>query len=368
MKNYVRFLLTVMAAMSFFVSPAGAEGKAYGGLMGFTPWPYDLTMESVRDTYAFLHENGNIISHHLDNGVPWDPALKDSKFPNHLINDWEGRRDRTKAHMKILLSVNPLNIMRDGLALDWTNEGDNKPLTKNWADKSFSDPDVINAYTNYVMRAVVFFDPDFLAIGIESNILITKLPEKWNDYLVLNKRVYETVKAKYPDLPVFSTVQYEHFRGIENESKQHLKLQQPGVEALMRHSDMMVLSTYKYGFVHPNKVSHDYFDAALSYGKPMAIAETGAMSKTTIVMGLPLIASEANQKEFVNMILEQAERHNFVFVIHWLSMDFDAMLSKFPREYAGLAKAWVHSGLLDKKKNKKPAYYLWREHFDAQKK
>ncbi len=364
MKKYVSIVSAGLFFLMCLGSEAVAQDKHYDGLMGFTPWPYDLTTQAVIDTYRFIHENGNMISHHLDNGVPWDAALNDDDLPQTIINDWSGRLERTDDEMKILLSMTPLNIMRDGLALGWTVEGDNRPLAPKWKNKKLSDPAVIKAYTNYVLRGVEFFKPDFLAIGIEANILVSLAPEKWDDYLSLNRQVYVAVKEKYPDLPIFSTVQYEHYRGIENVSKNNLAKQKPGVAALMKHSDMLVLSTYKYGFVHPNEIRDDYFDELLEYNKPMAIAETGAMSKTTIVMGLPLISSETNQKEFVRMILEQAAEHDFVFVIHWLTMDFDKMLPKFPKEYRSLAKAWVHSGLLDQNKKKKPAYRVWREHFE----
>ncbi|PCI55268.1 MAG: hypothetical protein COB36_06495 [Alphaproteobacteria bacterium] len=356
-----RAIVCVMLLLISVSTGFAQSKKLYSGYMGFTPWPYDLTIEAVEDTYDFIHQNATIISHHFDNGISWDAALNNTPFPAHLKTDWQGRLDKTR-NMKVFLSLTPINFSRDGLALNWAEQSDNQPLPEVWRDMAFDDPETVKAYTNYVLRSVAFFKPDFLAIGVEVNVLISNAPQKWDAYLALNQSVYKAVKARHPDLPVFSTVQYEHFRGIEAVSKNNLELQKPAVTALMKHSDMLVLSTYKYGFIHPNKITDTYFDEMLSYKKPMAIAETGAMSKTTFVAGIPLFASENNQKAFVSMILSQAAKHNFVFVVHWLPIDFDAMLSKLPKEYSEIAKAWVHSGLVDKKMNKKPAYDVWQKH------
>lgn len=326
--------------------------------MGFTPWPYDLTDEAVEKTYGFIHSNATVIAHHLDGGVPWEVALNNLEFPKPLLEDWERRKNHTGT-MKVFLSMTPVNFSRDGLASDWTEKGDNQPLPPKWAQKSFDDQEAIQAYTSYVLRTVEYFQPSYLAIGIEANVIISKAPEKWPAYLKMNQKVYEAVKQRYPNLPVFTTVQYEHLRGIEGESKENLSLQKPGVSDLMKHSDILALSTYKYGFVHPNKITDAYFNEALSYNKPLAIAEMGAMSQTTFVMGMPLFASEKNQKEFMEMILSQAEKHNFLFVVNWLAIDFDEMLDKLPKEFAGLAKAWVHTGMLDKDFERKPAYEVW---------
>jgi|TARA_R110002124_G_scaffold38085_1_gene121027 hypothetical protein len=49
-----------------------------------------------------------------------------------------------------------------------------------------------------------------------------------------------------------------------------------------------------------------------------------------------------------------------------VTIDFDAMLSKLPKEVRGIAKAWVHTGLLNKKKKSKPAFEVWRSYLGKQ--
>jgi len=44
-------------------------------LMGFTPWPWDTEWAALQDTYDFINTNADIISHHIEEGVPWTEAL-----------------------------------------------------------------------------------------------------------------------------------------------------------------------------------------------------------------------------------------------------------------------------------------------------
>lgn len=364
-RTFSLLLLLCLALLALNSYGQDRENAAYAGDIGFTPWPYDLTEQAVNETYSFINENASMISHHFDGGVPWVEALEKEELPDHLQSEWAKRRANTDAHLKIFLSLTPLNFDRDALAPYWGDSSENLPLPKNWASKALDDMDVIDAYAYYALKAVEYFKPDYLAIGIEANIMITKNHKKWDAYLALNQAVYEIIKNKYPALPVFSTIQYEHYRGIEDAAKENHHLQNAAVKALMKHSDILGLSTYQYGFLHPNKIDDAYFDAALKFNKPIAIAEAGAMSKTTMVMGMPLLSSKKNQLQFWEMIFDHAQKHRFKFVINWVPIDFDPMLPKLPKNMREIAKAWVHTGMLTHKKIEKPAFKLWKKHLKA---
>lgn len=72
--------------------------------------------------------------------------------------------------------------------------------------------DVKRAYLNYVQTAIAHFDPQYLLIGIEGNIMISRSPDLWTDYLDLHTYVYTNIRRDHPDLPIFAIVQYEHLR------------------------------------------------------------------------------------------------------------------------------------------------------------
>ena len=220
-------MITIMLSIPVGCSHAQADVKAeqniqdiqdksyncsliYTGDIGFSPWPYDLTEQAVNKTYDFINNNATIIAHHLDGGVPWNEALAGSEFPSHLKQDWNRRISMTGPHLKTFLSITPLSFDRDSLALNWGETADNQPLPAKWKSKNLNDPDVKKAFTTYALMAVDHFKPEYLAIGIESNIIITKDPSMWPEYLDLHRHVYSAVKQRHPNLPVFATVQYEH--------------------------------------------------------------------------------------------------------------------------------------------------------------
>jgi len=358
-------MLRLLILLSTLVTPAFAQSACENGAipskLGFSPWPPDLTIAAIERGYDFIAKNGTIIAHHLDNGIPWDAALNGTNYPQHLLDDWDYRLSQTQADMDIFLSISPMSDDRSSLAPYWGDGGGNLPLPANWQGRTFDDPDVIAAFTNYALAAVERFQPEYMAIGIESNNLISNAPERWPAYLRLNAAVYGAVKAKHPNLPVFSTVQYEHLRGIEDDSMANAALQIPAVTELMRHSDMLVLSTYRYGFLHPNPPTPEYFDIAQSFGKPIAIGESGAMSKTIFLGAMPLPASKSSQLEFVDMILQNAETLNFAFVINWVNIDFDGTLNALPKEVRAFAKPWVYTGLETFAGKPKPALAIWRK-------
>lgn len=333
--------------------------------MGFTPWPSDLTAAGVDRTYAFIHEHANLMAHHFDGGIPWDEALDGAPFPKHLRDDWTTRKSRTPKHFKTFVAVAPLDFDRTDLALAWTDAGDNEPLSPSWSGKPLNHPDVKRAYLNYVERVIAYFQPDYLAIGIEANIMVSKSPAAWDSYLDLNEHTYRAIKINHPGLPVFTTVQYEHLRGIEDESKRNADMQIAAVTALMRHSDLMALSTYKFGDFHPNPMYSDYFEVAETFDKPIAIAEFGAMSAPVKIFGTRLPADEAGQARFVAGVLDYAVQNQVPFIVNWVAVDFDPMIKKLPSPMDEIAKAWVHNGLQDANGDAKTALGVWTSYLAA---
>jgi len=319
-----------------------------------------LTLPAIDRAYQFIADHGDIILYHFDNGIPWEEALNAAPYPKHVTDDWADRLQRTDDNMPIILAITPMNSARDGLAPYWSNRGDNRRLPRKWRRKDFNDPDVITAYSHYALEMVAQFDPAYLAIGIESNLLVSFAPEKWDAYLELNAAVYVAVKQAHPDLPVFSSVQYEHLRGIDDDAKPNLALQAPAVTQLLNHSDLLGLSTYRYGFFHPNPPNDGYFDIALSFGKPVAITESGALSQGIVAFGTALPSDENLQLEFISMLLEQAQEHNFPFVINWVNVDFDGTLDKLPSNLRDLATIWVYTGLETFDGRAKPVLEVWQ--------
>ncbi|MDZ7784553.1 MAG: hypothetical protein U5K56_16980 [Halioglobus sp.] len=58
-------------------------GPTRGFQMGFTPWPFDSTITALNTTDDLIEENGDLVAHHLKQGIPWQEALTGSTYPAH---------------------------------------------------------------------------------------------------------------------------------------------------------------------------------------------------------------------------------------------------------------------------------------------
>src|SRR5262245_23803484 len=178
----------------------GPEAKVSGRRsfrMGFTGFVHDLTPEAVAASRKFVRENGDIIAHHLE-GVPWAESLGNLPFSKAALEEWEGKKSATPAAGKVYLAISP-------------GRGDLKPGEKclpfpeELRGKAYDHPLVKQAYLSYCLRAMEFFRPDYLCIGIEVNEIYGAGPEKWAAYLELHRHVYQEIKKRRPELPVFAS-------------------------------------------------------------------------------------------------------------------------------------------------------------------
>jgi len=165
--------------------------------MGFTGFVYDTTLEAVTASRKFVRENGDILAHHIE-GVPWAEALNDRPLPKAMLDEWNGKKTATPPQGQVYLAISPgrgeLKIAEKA-----------SPLPKELAGKGYDDPLVMKTYLNYCRRAIEFFDPDYLSIGIEVNEIHDAGSKKWQAYATLHKYVYKELKKDHPDLPIFAS-------------------------------------------------------------------------------------------------------------------------------------------------------------------
>ena len=325
--------------------------------MGFTTWPVDATLEGVEATYAFINKHADITAVHLDGGVPWQEMLDKKAFPKHILDDFQLIRSFRSMAKPLYVATTPLNLGRTGLA-EYRDTAENQPLPEAWQGLSLNNPKVKQAYLTYLQGVVEQLHPDYLAVGIEVNILLAKNDTQWQAYKELNRYVYSKLKKLYPRLSIFVTVQYEYLKGSETDGLHNKQLQEPEVMDLMKYSDILGISSYQYGPLH-HAMPVNYFEMAGTFGKPVAVAESGAISQTLHYGGAALTATPADQENFMRVILAAAQRGKYVFVIGWTGMDFDRLINKLPASVRELAGVWAHTGLVDAQGTPKPALSIW---------
>lgn len=334
-------------------------------LMGFTTWPPDFDAKAIDDMFNFNGKHSDLFVFHQTAGLPWQEAFEGKPFPNKMVSSWSDMKARIPQDHKIYFALSPLNELREGLANSYNESSDNVPLTAPWNSFALNDPAVKTAYLNYAKKVVEEFDPDYLAIGIEANLLINKGENKWQEYLELHKFVYSELKKTYPDLLVFASIEYVDLKGLTSGSRGKESLHIQGAKDLMESSDVLGISTYPYAFWFTQKpVPQDFFDLAVQISdetrKPIAITETGYSSDTFNAFGATYSSTEEDQFQYLELLFKKANEHKFLFIVNWAGIDFDKLTKKFfPGSAQDFSWLWTYTGIQRSNGNPKKAYYLW---------
>lgn len=320
--------------------------------MGFTGFVHDITPEAVAASRKFVRENGDILAHHIE-GVPWAEALSGEPFPKAILDEWAGKKSATPAQGKVYLAISP-------------GRGDLKiqdkagPLPKELVGKAYDDPLVMKAYLAYCRRAIEYFKPDYLCIGIEVNeIHRDGGAKKWDAYVTLHKHVYEELKKEFGDLPIFASCTL------------HSTFQQRGAmlaafKKLMSHNDLVAVSYYPFFVPEKDRLSSldwllEQFD---EFHKPYAMVETNDSAERLPLPQLKVVLEGTPEKQaaYYRKLLSLAQRRDFVFVISFIHQDYDALWEKIKAGAPELFKAWRDCGFLDENGKPRPAYQVWKDY------
>ncbi|MFA6467819.1 MAG: T9SS type A sorting domain-containing protein [Bacteroidota bacterium] len=320
-----------MLCIVFSILTAG--GKHTPGqtapLLGFTPFPYSLSQidSSQQFVYSKIASDANIIAHHFDDGIPWNEAYSNSEFPSSIVYDWNVRKSKTPAGHKIYVAVTPINLARTGLALYKNTSGGDQPLSSPWDTVSFSHPIVKTAFLNYCKAVITQLQPDYLAIGIEVNLLKINSPQKWDSYAELHSFVYTELKVLFPTLPIFVSFTGFDLAGYTSADR---------VEQMKVLSDMMPVSDYLGLSLHPQLSSFmtndippmEVLDSILSMNlKPVAVCETSYPAQYSTLYGgsITLNGTQAKQSQYFMNLFVSCEKRKTEFIINFVVRDYDQL-------------------------------------------
>ena len=178
--------------------------------MGFSPWPWDATPAAVEWTYETIQRHGDIVSFHVEEGVPWNEALSGAAFPAAMQKDIEARLAHVRQDMPRILQVSALDVARSGLA-GRRGSGINEPLSAPWSTYGMGHPDVKAAYANYVERMIRTFRPTYVVFGVEANLLKRNRKQQWSAYVELTCATYRTLKGRGVGPPLLVSIDVNPF-------------------------------------------------------------------------------------------------------------------------------------------------------------
>jgi hypothetical protein len=329
--------------------------------MGFTPFPHDMTVEALAAVGKFVRANADIVAVHRE-GVPWTEASSGKPFHPEMLKDWTRHKNARPPGGKLYLALTPINNDRSGLAA-YRREREGLPMPEAFAGKSFDSPVVMEAYLRYCRRAIGFFRPDYLAIGIEANELFHKAPKKWPAYVKLHVHVYEQLKREHPELPIFASFTLHN---MLNDGWADRRAMLAAFQRLMPCNDLVGVSFYPFMANLSGRLEESLGWLAREFGcfkKPYAFVESGQIAEPLVLESfkLTLPGSEKGQREFLSRMLAFARARRTEFVIWFVPRDYDAMWERIRGTAPEFFKAWRDCGLLDGEGKARAAMDLWRE-------
>lgn len=330
--------------------------------MGFTPFPSAITIDAVVAAQQFAVQHGDLISHHLEQGVPWTEALNGEPFHENLLKEWNSRLEYSKGK-KIFLSLNAITDGRNSIAL-YRGEKENMPLPEAFAGKALNDPDVKTAYLNFCRRAIAAFKPDYFAIGIEVNELLHNAPDQWSAYKELYKFVYQELKSEHPDLPLMATVSLHN---LTNKGWKDLEYQQKEIKELLQYIDVLGISFYPYMAGYGERPTEQLQWLREFTDKPIAISETGFIAETLKLdsYNLKIPGSQAKQLAYIETLLDAAQKDDYLFVVQFLTRDYDALWKSIKSFAPEAFKVWRDTGMEDENGIPRPALQVWDHYYNA---
>jgi hypothetical protein len=356
-------MIALLLGLGAWGQPAETATGQRPFYMGLTPFPYDITPEAAIDTFENIAKLGDMIAHHIEGGVPWTEALEDKPFSAHVQENWKARKEHTPKNFKVYLALNCLNMTRDAMA-GYHGEKEDMPVPDAFKGKQLDDPMVKKAYLNYCRRAVKFFKPDYLAIGIEVNELIHNTPPMWPGFVDLYKYVYGEIKKDNPNLPIFASITLHSL--LKDEWKD-LEVERTKIKEFLPFNDIAGISFYSFiKTIGPVDRPKDAFDWIRSFvgDKRIAITETTFPAESTHLEkeNADLPGSPESQKAYYETLLDAAMRDNYLFVTLFLYRDYDQLWERMKDVFPGWAIAWRDSGLADGEGKPRPAMEVWKRY------
>jgi hypothetical protein len=158
------------------------------------------------------------------------------------------------------------------------------------------------AYKDAAVAFAEKYEPEYLGLGIEVNILYEKSPEDFDSFVSLYDETYDAVKAVSPNTKIFTVFQLERMKGLQgglfggtnNPDNSEWQL----LERFPK-SDLIAFTTYPdLIYKSPSEIPDNYYsEIATHTDKPIAFTEIGWHNAASPA---GWESSEEEQAEFVS--------------------------------------------------------------------
>lgn len=354
MKRYFLYLLLVILILAGCRKDSASDKSR--ALLGVTPWPADFTLEEQQKAYAFISADCDMLSHHFDDGIPYQESFTSSAMPPVLTDDVQFRKSQTTGK-KILLSVSALDLSRKAIAPYYRDSlAVSAEVRQHWKSLPIDHPDRITAYVKFIGWLVDQFNPDWINYAVESNLAEWE-PAEFQQYKNFLQQVYNALKTSYPQTPLFlSSMVTEQALSIAH------------ARELLPFSDYVALSAYPYTHISSSSLPDGYFEQwlALAPEKPWCFAETAYIAEPLSIpeYSLNKEGNAALQKDYLDQLLKLLDQRKGQFLIWFCYKDYNAAIKRLKEsgQYQPLFSFWQDTGLFDEANQARPSLQSWRNY------
>jgi hypothetical protein len=139
--------------------------------MGTTPWPADFTEQELNNSYRFINDNCVMVSHHFDEGIPYEEAFaNNNSWPAKLQQDLATRLQKLAVGKKVLISSSALALNRTSKAPYSSQSTTVSGAVKNkWQAMNWDNDSLATAYVNFVSYMATTLNATWINFAVESN-------------------------------------------------------------------------------------------------------------------------------------------------------------------------------------------------------
>jgi hypothetical protein len=326
------------------VRPANS-GEPRGPRLGFSAIPAERTTSSYIRAFATAAQYADVLL--IERTPPWSDFL-----PGNDVSDVTNETTRAEtallkqyANLRLFYAIDPTDgvVQRSRIA--------NLPSIID-PQVGFADERLRNAFIAYVGYVAKNYRPDYLAIGVEINMLRDRNPRQFEAFASLYREAWRVAKAASPKTRVFPTFQMEDIEG-------RLDLVHPPawdvLDSFRGFMDVLAVTTYPFlsELAGTSAIPAEYYSQLKTrFEGEIIIAETGYPSAP--VPGQATPGTEEDQQAYLVRVLSEADRLGFSLVV-WLA----ALDPSFARE--GTSAVFRDIGLRKADGSNKLAWTTWEE-------
>lgn len=313
--------------------------------LGFSTLPPERTSDAYIGAFATAAQYADTIL--IQRTPPWEEFL-----PGGQVS--QTTADNTRIETALLdeydnltryYAIDPTDgvVQRSRIA--------NLPLSVD-SQEGFKDPDLRNAFIAYTAYVVKNYKPDYLALGVEINMLFERSPEQFEAFVSLYDEAYDQVKAASPKTKVFPTFQLEDLEGTFGTiHPPHWEV----LDAFRGKMDALAISTYPFlaQVRTTSDIRPDYYSQLKKhFDGEIFISETGYASSP--VDGQATVGTEEDQQAYVERLLSEAETNGLSMVVWYAALDPSFVAS-------GSSSVFKDIGLRRSDGSNKLAWGTWEE-------